>query len=88
MKSVVPSVKALVAKGLVEKHGFKQEEVARVLGISQSAISKYMRKVRGYVIDVKGVEEVEVLLQEITRLVLSGEYSRADFLRFFAVCVI
>lgn len=83
VRSLVPSLKALVAKELVKKYGLKQEEVANLLGISQSAVSKYTRKVRGYVIDVAQVKEVDVLVQKIVYLVLNGEFSREKFLRIF-----
>jgi predicted transcriptional regulator len=83
VKSVVPAVKALMAKELMEKHGFKQGQTAELLGISQSAVSKYTRKVRGYVIRIDNVEEVHVHIDGMVMLITSGEYDRADFLRLF-----
>jgi hypothetical protein len=83
VRSLVPSLKALVARELVERHGLKQDEIANLLGISQSAVSKYTRKVRGYVINVVQVREVDVLVQKITHLVLNGEFSREEFLKIF-----
>ena len=67
----------------MEKHGLKQEEVAEILGISQSAVSKYTRKVRGYVIKVDGIEELEPLIDKIIGLLVSGTCQRGEFLRFF-----
>jgi len=83
VKSVIPAVKALIAKELVEKRGLKQDEVAELLGISQSAVSKYTRKVRGYVIKVDDVEEVEPLIDNMITLLVSGRHQRREFLRFF-----
>lgn len=83
VKSLVPSLKALIVKELVEKYGLKQDEVAEVLGISQSAVSKYTRKVRGYVINATQVKEVDFLVQKITLRVLNGDYSKQEFLRLF-----
>jgi hypothetical protein len=83
VKSLVPSLKALIVKELVEKYGLKQDEVAEVLGISQSAVSKYTRKVRGYVINATQVKEVDFLVQKITLRVINGEYSKREFLRLF-----
>jgi len=83
VKSVIPAVKALIAKELVEKRGLKQDEVAEILGISQSSVSKYTRKVRGYVIKVDDIEEVEPLIDKIIGLLVSGKQQRAEFLRFF-----
>jgi predicted transcriptional regulator len=83
VKSVVPAVKALIAKELVEKHDLKQDEVAEILGISQSAVSKYTRKVRGHVIKVDNIEEVGPLIGRMTGLLINGTYERGQFLRFF-----
>jgi predicted transcriptional regulator len=83
VKSVVPAVKALMAKELVEKHGLKQDEVAEILGISQSAVSKYTRKIRGYVIELDEIEGVQPIVAKMIGLVKDGTYERAEFLRFF-----
>jgi predicted transcriptional regulator len=87
VKSVVPAVKALMAKELVEKHGFKQGQTAELLGISQSAVSKYTREIRGYLIRIDNVEGVQVHIDGMVTLITSGEFDRAKFLRLFCqVC--
>jgi len=89
VKSVVPAVKALIAKELVEKRGLKQDDVAEILGVSQSAVSKYTRKVRGYVIKIDDLEEIEPLIDEMTALLVSGTYRREAFLkRFCQTCTL
>jgi len=89
VKSVVPTVKALIAKELVEKRGLKQDEVAEILGISQSAVSKYTRKVRGYVIKVDDIEELEPIIEKMIALIVNGTYQRAEFLKIFCqMCTI
>jgi predicted transcriptional regulator len=83
VKSVVPAVRALVAKELVEKHGMKQDEVAGILGISQSAVSKYTRKVRGYVIKIDDRDEIEPLVDKMINVLVSETPERGQFLEFF-----
>ncbi|MEM3641764.1 MAG: helix-turn-helix domain-containing protein [Candidatus Bathyarchaeia archaeon] len=83
VKSVIPAIKALVAKELVEKHGLKQEAAAQLLGISQSAVSKYTRKVRGYMIEINKTEETESLINKMTTSLLNGHYERTEFLQIF-----
>lgn len=85
MRSVVPAVKALMAKELVEQHGLKQDHVAQVLGISQSAVSKYSRKVRGSVIEADKLEEVQPLITNMTVMLMDGEHQRAEFLQLFCM---
>jgi predicted transcriptional regulator len=83
VKSVIPAVRALIAKELVEKRGLKQDEVAEIMGISQSAVSKYTRKVRGYVIKVNGTEEIEPLIDKMISMLVNGVPQRGEFLEFF-----
>ena len=83
VKSVIPAVKALIAKQLVEKHGLKQEKVAEILGISQSAVSKYTRKVRGCAIKIDGIEEIESLIEKMVGLLENETYQRREFLKTF-----
>lgn len=72
-----------MAKELVEKHGMKQDEVAELLEISQSAVSKYTRKVRGHVIKIDEIEELEPTIQKMVNLLLHGSYKRTEFLEVF-----
>jgi len=89
VKSVIPAVKALMANELVERHGLKQNQVAELLGISQSAVSKYTKKVRGYVIRIDNIEEIQAPIDGMIALVTNGAYQRMDFLRLFCqVCVV
>lgn len=88
VKSVIPAVKALMAKELVE-NGLKQDEVAAVLGISQSAVSKYARKVRGNVIKVDDVKEIQPLIEKMIDLLQSRTYQRREFLETFCqACIV
>jgi len=89
VKSVIPAIKALMAKELVEKHGMKQNEVAKILGISQSAVSKYTKKVRGHVISIDSIEEIHIPISSMITLAVSGTYQRTEFLQLFCqTCLI
>jgi predicted transcriptional regulator len=88
VKSVIPAVKAMLARELVEKRSLKQDEVAEILGISQSAVSKYNRKARGYVIRADGLEEIEPLVGKMINVLVDETSERGTFLRFFCqTCV-
>lgn len=83
VKSVIPAIKATIAKELVEKYSLKQNQVAEALGISQSAVSKYTRQVRGHVIEIGDIEEIKPLINNMTNLLLNGNPKRAEFLSLF-----
>jgi len=82
-KSVVPAVKALMAKELVEKRGFNQDRTAKILGISQSAVSKYTRQIRGHAIRVDNIEDIQPVIGKMADLLSTGSYRRAEFLKLF-----
>lgn len=45
---ILPTLRALIAKELMEKHNLTQQDAAKKLGISQAAISQYRRELRGF----------------------------------------
>jgi hypothetical protein len=46
-KDVLPTVRAILVRDLVERHNLSQVEVAKRLGITQPAVSQYLRSLRG-----------------------------------------
>jgi predicted transcriptional regulator len=88
VKSVIPAIKAVIAKELVETYSLKQNQVAEILGISQSAVSKYTRRVRGHVIEINNIKEIQPLIKSIITLLMDGPPKRAEFLNLFCqTCV-
>ena len=83
VKSLIPAIKAHIAKELMETQGLKQEQVAEILGVSQSAVSKYTRKIRGCVIRVDDIEEIQTTIDKIVSLLMSRNYQRRELLAFF-----
>lgn len=46
-KYVIPALRLMIAKRLIEKHGLTQLEVAKLLGVTQPSISHYLNSKRG-----------------------------------------
>lgn len=85
VKSVIPAIRAAMAKELVEKYSLKQNQVAEALGISQSAVSKYTRQVRGHVIKIDDIEEIQPLINNMITLLINGNLQRAELLGLFCL---
>ena len=83
VKSVVPAIKATLATELVQTYGFKQDRVAEILGISQSAVSKYTRQVRGHLIEIGNMIEIKPLITDMIKLLVNENPKRTEFLVFF-----
>ena len=46
-RSIIPAIRAILAWKLINEYGSKEKDVARALGITQAAVSNYVRCVRG-----------------------------------------
>ncbi|MFB6088368.1 MAG: transcriptional regulator [Candidatus Aenigmatarchaeota archaeon] len=74
VKDVLPALRALLAKNLIEEHDMTQKQAAENLGMTQPAMSQYKNKLRGY----KGQmleqsEEVSVWVNKICRKTMESE---------------
>lgn len=76
VKSVVPAIRALLAKELTETYGMKQREAANLLGITQTAVSKYTHHVRGRVLSIEKEEEVKMLIVKTAASLANGDLDR------------
>ncbi|MBN1244739.1 helix-turn-helix domain-containing protein [Candidatus Bathyarchaeota archaeon] len=70
VQTVLPAIRALMARTILEKHGMKEKQVAEVLGLSQSAISRYTTKNRGNILTIENVPEVQTLIDQMINLLL------------------
>ncbi|MBN2202618.1 MAG: helix-turn-helix domain-containing protein [Candidatus Aenigmarchaeota archaeon] len=71
---ILPNIRALVAKELMEKYGFTQQAAAKKLGLTQSAISQYLRNLRGSQTNVlEKDEKISKLIEDFAGKLASGE---------------
>ena len=78
VKSLVPSLRSAIAKELTQTYGLKQKDVANLLGVTQTAVSKYTRHIRGTVLKIENVKEVRPMIMEIVVLLADGRMSRYE----------
>ena len=81
---LLPTLRALVAKTLMEKYKLTQQDTALKLGLTQSAISQYMRQLRGS--KIKTIEKDKIILDEIEKFsgrIASGELNSLTALGAF-----
>jgi len=63
--NVLPVIRALVAKKLMEKYNFKLVDAAKKMNVTPSAITQYMKGYRGGKI-LKEIEESKILEDTVT----------------------
>ncbi len=87
VKSLLPAVRSVLTKQLTTRHGLKQVEVAKLLGVSQPAISLYSKKMRGKALDLERDREVKTLIEDLADSLAKGGLSYRDFtLKFCSIC--
>jgi hypothetical protein len=60
-KYILPTIRGLIAEELVEEHGFSQSHAAKVLGITQPAVSQYINSKRGGKLTKKLLANKEII---------------------------
>ncbi len=86
VKSVIPAIRSAIARELTQFYGLKQKEVAQLLGITQTAVSKYTRFYRGTVIEVQRIEETNVILKETVSSLANGQMNKYELVE--KLCII
>ena len=83
VKTVLPAIRALMARTIVEKHGMKENQAAEILGLSQSAISRYTTKDRGNILTIEKVPEVQLLIDQMIKLLIYQPHKTVETLGLF-----
>ena len=78
VKSVVPAIRSAIARELTNSYGLKQREVAQLLGVTQTAVSKYASHTRGTVLQVEKVEDAQPTLKEIVVSLAKGQMTKYE----------
>jgi hypothetical protein len=87
VKSVVPAIRAGLAKELIQTYKLKQRDIANLLGITQTAVSKYTRDVRGRVVQLEKEVEIQRMITETAKLLANGDVSRGQLItKFCEIC--
>src|SRR5208337_1680135 len=79
-KSVIPAIRALIVKRLVEEHDMTQVEAAKLLGVTQPAVSKYLHQKRGAAIRLSGIKEIDQATKEIAGLISTHKMKPMDIM--------
>ncbi len=73
VKTVLPTIRASIAKELIEEHGMTQKETARILGLTTPAVSQYLSMKRATKRNMKAFKskEFDQLVGEAARVIMS-----------------
>ena len=80
----LPSIRARIAKVAVEKYGMKQKDVAHRLGLTEAAVSQYLRKKRAYAdIGERQLNRIKKMIDGTSKKLAKGELSDFDLMKTF-----
>ncbi|CAI9831347.1 MAG: transcriptional regulator [Nitrosopumilus sp.] len=89
-KTLIPALRAIVAKRLAEDHGLREDEISGMLGVTQAAVSNYIRGTRGdpsLIAKLLAEERVSQMIAELCDGLASDRaYTPASLSRFIGLC--
>jgi uncharacterized protein len=83
VKTVLPAIKAIMARQIMQKHGLNEQETAKLLGLSQSAVSRYSSKERGNLITIEGSNDILALIEQMVANLIKEPNNKAEMLKLF-----
>jgi len=89
-KTLIPALRAILAKKLMEKYSIQEEDISKMLGVTQAAISNYIRGTRGnpeLITKLLSIKEVSGMIDEIaSNLSTNMAYTPASLSKFIGLC--
>jgi len=89
-KTLIPALRAILAKKLAEDHNVREEEISKMLGVTQAAISNYIRGTRGdpaLIAKLLSDKQVAALIEELTDNLSSDmAYTPSSLSKFIGLC--
>lgn len=89
-KTLIPALRAILAKKLADEHKIREDEISKMLGVTQAAISNYIRGTRG---DPKLIQkliadtQVSEMIKELSdRLASDMAYTPSSLAKFISLC--
>jgi predicted transcriptional regulator len=80
VRYVLPAVRSIVAKDLIENHGFTQVAAAKKLGTTQAAISHYLYSKRGekWIDELRRNDTVMAAVNDVTSGITEEKYDSVN----------
>lgn len=89
-KTLIPALRAILAKKLAEDHNIREDEISKMLGVTQAAISNYIRGTRGdpsLIAKLLAEKQVSALIDELTDHLSSDKaYTPSSLSKFIGLC--
>ena len=89
-KTLIPALRAILAKDLAKKHHMCEDEISKMLCVTQAAISNYIRGTRGdpqLIEKLLAEKQVAEMIDDITSSLSSDRaYTPSSLSKFIGLC--
>jgi len=89
-KTLIPALRAILAKRLSGVHKIREDEISKMLGVTQAAVSNYIRGTRGdpnLITKLLSEEQVAKLIDELSEHLASDmAYTPSSLSKFIGLC--
>ena len=89
-RSLIPALRAILAKDLAKKHNIREDKISQMLGVTQAAISNYIRGTRGDPELIKKLlaeKQVSEMINDICDNLSSDKaYTPSSLSKFIGLC--
>lgn len=89
-KSLIPALRAILAKKLAVDHKIREDEISSMLGVTQAAVSNYIRGTRGdpaLIEKLLSDEQVAKMIDELSdNLATDMAYTPSSLSKFIGLC--
>jgi len=89
-KSLIPALRAILSKRLAHQYNIREDEISKMLGVTQAAVSNYIRGIRGdqQLIDkLLADQHVSKMIDDLSSDLASDmAYTPANLAKFIGLC--
>ncbi|MDX1596130.1 MAG: transcriptional regulator [Nitrosopumilaceae archaeon] len=89
-KTLIPALRAILAKKLAVDHKIREDEISKMLGVTQAAVSNYIRGTRGdpaLIEKLLAEEQVTKMLNDLSDDLASDmAYTPSSLSKFIGLC--
>jgi len=89
-KTLIPALRAILAKKLAEDHKIREDEISKMLGVTQAAVSNYIRGTRGdpsLIAKLLEEKQVATMINELCDSLSSDmAYTPSNLSKFIGLC--
>ncbi len=89
-KTMIPALRAILAKKLANQHKIREDEISKMLGVTQAAVSNYIRGTRGdpkLISQLSSQKQIGEMINEISDNLASNKaYTPASLSKFIGIC--